>query len=118
MGFEIENVDVNQAGANCDISPRGSKIVVIAKKRVYKGLMDVSKEEDKERVTEGFIVNTGPDVSEDTNIGDEIIFGKFAGHEITRNEVEYWMMKEEDILADITDNDKEHDVKKGGDDHG
>ena len=39
----------------------------------------------------------------DVKVGDKVLFGKYAGTEIKMEGEEYLMMREEDILAVITD---------------
>ena len=42
----------------------------------------------------------------DVNAGDRILFGKYAGQEITLDGEEYLIMKEDDVLAVIEDSTK------------
>ena len=35
----------------------------------------------------------------DVKVGDRILFGKYSGSEVTLDDVEYLIMKEEDVLA-------------------
>jgi chaperonin GroES len=45
--------------------------------------------------------STGKRVRLDVKAGDRILFGKYAGQEITINGQEYFIMKEDDVLAVI-----------------
>ena len=65
----------------------------------------------KEKPQEGEVVAVGPGKRDDdgkrtaleVKEGDRILFGKYAGTEIKMEGEEYLMMREEDILAIITD---------------
>lgn len=63
-----------------------------------------------ERPDQGEVMAVGPGkrneigrlVKIDMKVGDKVLFGKFAGSEIKIDGVEYFMMKEEEILAVIS----------------
>ena len=63
----------------------------------------------KEKPQRGKVVAVGPGrmteegkrVSVDVKVGDEILFGKWSGSEITIDGEEYLFMKDDDILAVI-----------------
>ncbi len=64
----------------------------------------------KERPQEGQVVAVGPGRTTDdgtrlpmeVNVGDRVIYSKFAGAEYKANDEEYLLLKESDILAKIT----------------
>jgi chaperonin GroES len=64
----------------------------------------------KEKPMEGEVISVGPGkIMEDgkrspmdLKAGDRVLFGKYAGTEIKINDVEYVIMREEEILAVLT----------------
>ena len=65
----------------------------------------------KEKPIEGKVIAVGPGKMSDAGArmplqlkeGDRVLFGKYAGTEIKMESEEYLMMREEDILAVLTD---------------
>jgi chaperonin GroES len=65
----------------------------------------------KEKPIEGKVIAVGPGKMSDAGVrmalqlkeGDRVLFGKYAGTEIKTEGEEYLMMREEDILAVLTD---------------
>ena len=65
----------------------------------------------KEKPIEGKVIAVGPGKMSDAGVrmplqlkeGDRVLFGKYAGTEIKMEGEEHLMMREEDILAVITD---------------
>jgi chaperonin GroES len=65
----------------------------------------------KEKPIEGKVISVGPGKMSDAGArmplqlkeGDRVLFGKYAGTEIKMEGEEYLMMREEDILAVLTD---------------
>ena len=63
----------------------------------------------KEKPSEGVVKAVGPGASADDgerrsgdlSEGDKVLFGKFAGTEVTYDGTEYLIMREDDILAII-----------------
>ena len=56
----------------------------------------------KEKPLMGKVVAAGPGTSEvkmEVKTGDQVLYGKYAGTEISVDGVEYLMMKQSDILA-------------------
>ena len=49
----------------------------------------------------GNVRDDGDRVTLDVKAGDTILFGKYAGQEITLDGVEYLIMKEDDVLAAV-----------------
>ncbi len=58
----------------------------------------------KEKPLEGIVVAAGPgtdDVKMEVKKGDHVLYGKYAGTEITVDGADYLIMKQSDILAII-----------------
>ena len=52
------------------------------------------------------IVSVGPgtkDVTMTVNVGEKVVVGKFVGTDVTLDKVEYKFVKQDDILAVVTD---------------
>ena len=68
-------------------------------------LPDTAKEKPQKGVVEatgpGRLLRDGKRVSLSVSVGDKVIFGKYAGHDVKIDGVEYKIMKEDDILARI-----------------
>ena len=64
---------------------------------------DTAKEKPQEgevvAVGNGTVNDDGKRVSLDVQPGDRILFGKYAGSEVTLENTEYLIMREEDVLA-------------------
>lgn len=61
------------------------------------------------RPTTGFIMAIGPDC-ENVDIGDKVLFGKYAGSDIKLNEEEMVICRIEDILGVITEEEDEDPI--------
>ena len=56
----------------------------------------------KEKPQEGKVIAAGPgkkDEPMEVKVGDEVIYGKYSGTEVTVDDVEYLIVKQSDILA-------------------
>ena len=56
----------------------------------------------KEKPTEGKVLAVGPgkkDEPMEVKVGDEVIYGKYSGTEVTVDDVKYLIVKQSDILA-------------------
>ena len=56
----------------------------------------------KEKPQEGKVIAAGPgkkDEAMEVKVGDEVIYGKYAGTEVTVDDVKYLIVKQSDILA-------------------
>ncbi|MCQ2118423.1 MAG: co-chaperone GroES [Bacteroidales bacterium] len=56
----------------------------------------------KEKPQEGKVIACGPgkkDEPMEVKVGDEVIYGKYAGTEVTVDDVKYLIVKQSDILA-------------------
>lgn len=90
------------------IEPLGDRILVQvleAKERTKGGIVlpDTAKEKPQEAkviaVGKGRTSDEGKKITPDVKTGDTILFGKYSGTEITVEDKEYLILKEEDILA-------------------
>ena len=94
------------------VEPLNDRVLVkrIEELQVTKGGI-VIPDSAKEKPIEGKIISVGPGKMSDAGTrmtlqvkeGDRVLFGKYAGSEIKMEGEEYLMMREEDILAIITD---------------
>jgi len=79
--------------------------VLEAKDKTKGGILlpDTAKEKPQEAkviaVGEGRVSEEGKTISLKVKAGDTILFGKYSGTEITVDDKEYLILKEEDILA-------------------
>jgi len=87
------------------IKPLGDRVVVEpapAEEKTATGI--IIPDTAKEKPQKGTIIAI-PDVNEDNKItvkvGDQVLYGKFAGTEITIDDKDYLIMHESDILAII-----------------
>lgn len=56
----------------------------------------------KEKPSEGKVLAVGPgkkDEHMEVKVGDEVIYGKYSGTEVTVDDVKYLIVKQSDILA-------------------
>jgi chaperonin GroES len=94
------------------VKPLNDRVLVkrIEELQVTKGGI-VIPDTAKEKPIEGKVIAVGPGKMSDAGNrmtlqvkeGDRVLFGKYAGTEIKMEGEEYLMMREEDILAVITD---------------
>ena len=94
------------------VKPLNDRVLVkrIEEVQVTKGGI-VIPDTAKEKPIEGKVIAVGPGKMSDAGsrmalqlkAGDRVLFGKYAGTEIKMEGEEYLMMREEDILAIITD---------------
>ena len=89
--------------ANVNIKPLGDRVVVEpveAEAKTASGI--IIPDTAKEKPSQGVVVAV-PDTTDDNNItvkvGDKVLYGKYAGTEITMNDKDYLIMSETDILA-------------------
>lgn len=54
-------------------------------------------------VGEGKVLDSGERQTPDVSPGDKVLFGKYAGSEITYDDTEYLIMREDEILAKIAE---------------
>jgi len=92
------------------IKPLSDRVVIkpIAKEEETKGgiiIPDTAKEKPQEgeviALGEGKILDNGQKIAMSVKIGDRVIYSKYAGTEIKRDDQEYLIVSEKDILAII-----------------
>jgi chaperonin GroES len=90
------------------VTPLGDRILVQvleAKEKTKGGIVlpDTAKEKPQEAkvvsVGKGRVSDEGKTIAPQVKEGDVVLFGKYSGTEITVDDKEYLMLKEDDILA-------------------
>jgi chaperonin GroES len=103
-----------------NVTPLHDRVLVMrleAKESVKSGIIipDTAKEKPQEgqvmAVGAGKI-EKGRRVPVDVKVGDRILFGKFTGNDITIDDQEYLILREEEILAKISGMAKAASSKK------
>jgi len=98
--------------AKLKIRPLGDRIVVEpleAEEKTKGGIIlpDSAKEKPQEgkvvAVGKGKVGEDGKPVPMEIKVGDKVLYGKYSGTEITIEDKEYIILKEEDILAVVED---------------
>ncbi len=98
--------------AKLKIRPLGDRIVVEpleAEEKTKGGIIlpDTAKEKPQEgkvvAVGKGKVGEDGKPVAMEVKVGDKVLYGKYSGTEITIDDKEYIILKEEDILAVVED---------------
>jgi len=92
-----------------NLRPLADRVVVkpLEREEVTKSgivLPDTAKEKPQEGLVEAvgngrFNEQTGQRVALDVNVGDRVIYAKYAGSEVKIDETEYLILSEKDILA-------------------
>ena len=104
-----------------NVKPLQDRVLVkrIEEKEVVKGgiiIPDTAKEKPMEgevvAVGSGKVLDDGKKSRMDVKKGDRVLFGKYSGTDIKIADVEYVIMREEDILAVIEKKAKEKSSKK------
>ncbi len=94
------------------LRPLGDRIVVEPLEAVEKTkggiiLPDTAKEKPQEgkvvAAGKGKTDENGKLVAMEVKVGDKILYGKYAGTEVTIDNVEYMILREEDVLAVVED---------------
>jgi len=90
------------------LTPLGDRVIVrlLEQEEVKKGSI-IIPDTAKERPTEGEVIavgkgrlnNKGERIKMEVNAGDRVLFGKYAGQELTIEDEKYMVMKEDDIWA-------------------
>lgn len=87
------------------IKPLADRVLVqpkAAEEKTASGLF--IPETAKEKPLEGEVIAVGPGTEEvkmEVKVGDKVLYGKYAGTEITVDGTDYLIMKQNDILAII-----------------
>ena len=75
-----------------------------AQETTVSGIILATTNKEKPAIYE--VVSVGPgtkDVTMTVNVGDRVVVGKFVGTDITLDKVDYKFVKQDDILAVVTD---------------
>ena len=75
-----------------------------AQETTVSGIILATSNKEKPAIYE--VVSVGPgtkDVTMTVKVGDKVVVGKFTGSEVTIDKVEYKFVKQDDILAVVTD---------------
>ena len=88
------------------LKPLGNRIVVepLGEAEVTKGGIILPDTVDKEKKAEGKVIAIGDGEKIQKlglKVGEKVIFGKYAGEEVTVDEVDYKILTDEDVLAVI-----------------
>ena len=92
------------------VQPLGDRVMVrrIEEEEVQRGgiiIPDTAKEKPQQgeivAVGTGRVNDSGDRTALEVKVGDKVLFGKYSGTEVTLDDVEYLMMREEDILGII-----------------
>ncbi|WP_192820789.1 co-chaperone GroES [Rufibacter sp. LB8] len=91
-----------------DLKPLADRVIVLpaaAEEKTKSGIIipDTAKEKPQRgevvAVGEGKISDQGVLVKSQLSVGDQVLYGKYAGTEITLDGADYLIMRESDILA-------------------
>jgi len=102
------------------VRPLGDRILLkrLEEEEVMKGgiiIPDTAKEKPQRgeviAVGLGRLDDDGKRIPLDVKVGDQVLFGKYAGNEVNIDDNEYLIMREEDVLA-IIDADAKKPAKK------
>lgn len=92
------------------IRPLGERVVVKplpTEEKTKSGIVlpDTAKEKPQEgeviAVGNGRLLDSGQRVPIDLNVGDKVLYSKYAGNEVKIDEVEYLILREMDVLGVI-----------------
>ena len=98
------------AGKKPKVRPLGDRVLVkrFEEEEVVKGgiiIPDTAQEKPQKgeivAVGKGRLSDDGDVVPLEVKKSDKVLFGKYAGNEVTIDDVEYMIMREDDILAII-----------------
>lgn len=83
-----------------NLIPLGDRLVikqVVAEETTKSGI--VLPGQTKEKPQEATVVAVGKGVKEELNVGDTVVYSKYAGTNVKVEDVEYIIVKEDDVLA-------------------
>jgi len=88
------------------LKPLGDRIVVkpVTQEEVTKSGIVLPDTVEKEKKEQGEIISIGEGEKIkklNLKVGDTVIFGKYAGDEVEIDDIEYKVLKDEDVLAII-----------------
>jgi len=85
--------------------PTSNRLVVQQHEEASKTAAGIIIPDDaKENLMKGTVIEAGPgehDVPNAIKVGDEIMFGQYAGTEITLNNIKYLLMRENDVYGTV-----------------
>ena len=84
-----------------NVKPLSDRVLILpnpAEEKTAGGL--IIPDTAKEKPLAGKVVAVGPGTSE-VKVGDEVLYGKYAGTEINVDGTDYLIMKQSDILATL-----------------
>ena len=94
-------MNLSEELSKLDLQPKGCRIIVKEKGMNDAGMIIIPKTAESVRPTEGLVIAVGKDVTE-TEVGEEVFYGKYSGVKIQRGTEEFWLMNEEDVLCGVT----------------
>ena len=98
-----------------NLRPLGDRVVVKPverEERTKSGIVlpDTAKEKPQEGIVEavgtGRLLDNGTKVPMELQVGDKILYAKYAGNEFKVEEIEYLIISEKDVLAIVAANGK------------
>lgn len=85
------------------VKPLADRVLILPKEAEQKTVSGIYiPDTAKEKPQRGTVVAAGPgtkDVTMEVKVGDEVLYGKYAGTEITIDGTDYLIMKQSDVLA-------------------
>ena len=107
LGTQIDSITTKQKTTKIDtimtVKPLSDRVLVLpnpAETTTASGL--IIPDSAKEKPAAGKVIAVGPGTSEvkmEVKVGDEVLYGKYAGTELNIDGVSYLMMAQRDILA-------------------
>jgi chaperonin GroES len=103
-----------------NLRPLGDRVVVKPvekEERTKSGILlpDTAKEKPQEGIVEavgtGRILDNGTKVPMELQVGDKVLYAKYAGNEFKLDEIEYLIVSEKDVLAVVSSNGKSKSKK-------
>ena len=88
-----------------NVNPLSDRVLILptpAEEKTAGGL--IIPDTAKEKPLAGKVIAVGPGTSEikmEVKVGDQVLYGKYAGQEINVDGTDYLIMKQQDILAII-----------------
>ena len=98
-----------------NLRPLGDRVVVKPverEERTKSGIVlpDTAKEKPQEGIVEavgsGRLLDNGTKVPMELQVGDKILYAKYAGNEFKVEEIEYLIISEKDVLAVVSNGSK------------
>ena len=97
------------------LRPLGDRVVIKPVEREEKTksgivLPDTAKEKPQEGIVEavggGRVLDSGTKLTLELNVGDRVLYAKYAGNEFKIDDIEYLIVSEKDVLAVVGANGK------------